>query len=115
VPLGEDCGLIEFIPNLITLRQVIMNLYKGKGERNETREELSKFSMWMQLQIFYNAYFLGKNDSVEQKKKVFETALIPAHPPVLSDWFHWKFSDHSAWYIIFLPNYHFHLFITSLI
>ncbi|XP_059489903.1 serine/threonine-protein kinase ATR isoform X2 [Neocloeon triangulifer] len=79
VPLGEDCGLIEFIPNLITMRQVIMDLYKGKGEKNETKEEIKK------------------GDNIETKCRIFEKCLIPAHPSVLSDWFNWKFPDHSAW------------------
>ncbi|CAB3372599.1 Hypothetical predicted protein [Cloeon dipterum] len=79
VPLGEDCGLIEFVPNLTTMRQVIMTLYQGKGEKCDAKEELKK------------------NYTIETKRRIFENALIPAHPPVLSDWFHWKFPDHSAW------------------
>lgn len=31
-PLNEECGLIEWIPNLVGLRPVLMNLYKQKGE-----------------------------------------------------------------------------------
>jgi len=75
-------------------------LYKGKGEKNETKEEISKL-LQLQLNCLFNFIYnlTGKNDTVEQKKKILETALIPAHPPVLSDWFHWKFPDHSAWYL----------------
>lgn len=31
VPLNEECGLIEWVPNLVGLRPTIMNLYKEKG------------------------------------------------------------------------------------
>lgn len=31
VPLNEECGLIEWVPNLIGYRNILMNLYK---ERN---------------------------------------------------------------------------------
>ncbi len=31
VPLNEDCGLIEWIPNLIGLRIVLTKIYKEKG------------------------------------------------------------------------------------
>jgi len=31
VPLNEECGLIEWIPNLVGLRPTLMNLYKEKG------------------------------------------------------------------------------------
>lgn len=30
-PLNEECGLIEWVPNLVGLRPVLMNLYKQKG------------------------------------------------------------------------------------
>lgn len=31
VPLNEECGLIEWIPNLVGFRPTIINLYKEKG------------------------------------------------------------------------------------
>lgn len=31
VPLNEECGLIEWIPNLIGLRYVLSGIYKEKG------------------------------------------------------------------------------------
>lgn len=31
-PLNEECGLIEWVPNLVGLRPVLMNLYKQRGE-----------------------------------------------------------------------------------
>lgn len=31
VPLNEECGLIEWIPNLVGLRPTIINLYKERG------------------------------------------------------------------------------------
>lgn len=30
-PLNEECGLIEWVPNLVGLRPVLMALYKQKG------------------------------------------------------------------------------------
>lgn len=32
-PLNEECGIIEWIPNLVGLRPVLMNLYKQRGEK----------------------------------------------------------------------------------
>lgn len=31
LPLNEECGLIEWIPNLLGLRIILMNIYKTKG------------------------------------------------------------------------------------
>lgn len=31
VPLNEECGLIEWVPNLVGLRPTIMNLYRERG------------------------------------------------------------------------------------
>ncbi len=31
VPLNEECGLIEWIPNLIGLRHILNRIYKDKG------------------------------------------------------------------------------------
>lgn len=32
VPLNEECGLIEWVPNLLGLRPILLSLYKQKGE-----------------------------------------------------------------------------------
>lgn len=39
VPLNEECGLIEWVPNLVGLRPTIMNLYEERGIA-PTRKEL---------------------------------------------------------------------------
>ena len=31
VPLNEECGLIEWIPNLVGLRQILNRIYRDKG------------------------------------------------------------------------------------
>jgi len=31
VPLNEECGLIEWVPNLVGFRPTIMNLYRERG------------------------------------------------------------------------------------
>lgn len=32
LPLNEECGLIEWVPNLVGLRPILMHIYKQKGE-----------------------------------------------------------------------------------
>lgn len=36
--MNEECGLIEWVPNLIGLRPILMNLYKEKGIAVPTKE-----------------------------------------------------------------------------
>lgn len=31
LPLNEECGLIEWVPNLVGLRPILMHIYKQKG------------------------------------------------------------------------------------
>lgn len=32
LPLNEECGLIEWVPNLLGLRPILVNIYKQKGK-----------------------------------------------------------------------------------
>jgi hypothetical protein len=43
VPLGEDCGLIEWVPNLEPLRDTIFGMYKIMGHKTGGSKEISKF------------------------------------------------------------------------
>ncbi|CAH2238336.1 jg17493 [Pararge aegeria aegeria] len=38
LPLNEECGLIEWVPNLVGLRPVLMHIYKQKGIHTSNRE-----------------------------------------------------------------------------
>ncbi|OXU29026.1 hypothetical protein TSAR_005154 [Trichomalopsis sarcophagae] len=84
VPLNEECGLIEWVPNLIGYRNVLMNLYK---ERNILTSQKEIRTMTCALK-----------DPLEKKRQVFTEKLVPRHPPVLGDWFHLAFPDPYGWY-----------------
>jgi len=32
LPLNEECGLMQWVPNLIGLRPILMDIYKNKGK-----------------------------------------------------------------------------------
>ncbi|XP_025986385.1 serine/threonine-protein kinase ATR [Solenopsis invicta] len=84
VPLNEECGLIEWIQNLVGLRPAIMNLYRERGIA-PTFKELKT----MQCAI---------GDPIEKKKKIFLEKLLPRHPSVFGDWFRIMFPDSYGWY-----------------
>ncbi|XP_072931916.1 serine/threonine-protein kinase ATR isoform X2 [Epargyreus clarus] len=84
LPLNEECGLIEWVPNLIGLRPVLMQIYKQKG-------------------IFTNNHKLksimcSHSDPLEKQRRVFEEQLLVLHPPVFQEWFRRVFSDPYGWY-----------------
>ncbi|XP_028046695.1 serine/threonine-protein kinase ATR isoform X2 [Monomorium pharaonis] len=84
VPLNEECGLIEWVPNLVGLRPTIMNLYVEKGIA-PTNKELKTM-------------ICDKKDPFEKKKQIFLERLLPRHPPVFGDWFRIMFPDSYGWY-----------------
>ncbi|XP_076654433.1 serine/threonine-protein kinase ATR [Halictus rubicundus] len=84
VPLNEECGLIEWVPNLVGFRPVIINLYKERG-LIVSRKEFK--SMACELE-----------HPLEKKRKVFLEQLLPRHPSVFGDWFRLTFPDPLGWY-----------------
>ncbi|XP_033336517.2 serine/threonine-protein kinase ATR [Megalopta genalis] len=84
VPLNEECGLIEWVPNLVGFRPVIINLYKERGIATSNRE--------------LRSMLCALKDPLEKKRKVFLEQLLPRHPSVLGDWFRLTFPDPYGWY-----------------
>lgn len=83
-PLNEQCGLIEWIPNLVGLRKIIVDLYKRKGIYVSNAK--------------LRTLICGNKASLIEKRKCFTENLIPHHPPVLSEWFRLTFPDPYGWY-----------------
>ncbi|XP_057666885.1 serine/threonine-protein kinase ATR-like [Diorhabda carinulata] len=82
-PLNEECGLIEWVHNLVGLRPVLLSLYKQKGyimKAKELRDACCNI-----------------RDSLEKKRDVFLKKLIPRHPPILGEWFRKTFPDAQSW------------------
>ncbi|XP_032688955.1 serine/threonine-protein kinase ATR isoform X2 [Odontomachus brunneus] len=84
VPLNEECGLIEWVPNLVGLRPTIMNLYKEKGILISSRE--------------LKTMVCALNDLLDKKRQVFIEKLLPRHPAVFAEWFRIMFPDPYGWY-----------------
>lgn len=82
LPLYGTNGLIEFIPNLDTMRTITLKMRRnlGLGEINKSvgRSDLK--------------------DSIEKKRADFRLC-ITEHKPVLHEWFKMEFPNPSSWYI----------------
>ncbi len=85
VPLSEENGIIEWVPNLQGLRPIVADLIKeiGKG---------------MKLSVITDLLEPSKAGPA-QRVKNFTEVLLPAHPPMLSEWFRRSFPDPSQWYV----------------
>ena len=80
-PLNEDCGLIEWVDGLRTLRDIILEFLRRRGiyvNYNQLRERLS---------------------AVKQPKDVhfFTEGVMPQFPPVFHEWFVELFPEPGAW------------------
>ncbi|XP_041978766.1 serine/threonine-protein kinase ATR [Aricia agestis] len=84
LPLNEECGLIEWVPNLVGLRPVLLHIYKQKGIQTSNRE--------------LKDMMCSNKDPLEKKRLIYETQLLPRHPPVFHEWFRRVFADPCAWY-----------------
>lgn len=83
IPLNEECGLIEWVDNLKTFRDIIIKLYKDKSispNYGEIRNLLDDAS------------------SAPSKTKIFSEKVLSKFPPVFHDWFVESFPDPSAWF-----------------
>ncbi|XP_034947758.1 serine/threonine-protein kinase ATR-like [Chelonus insularis] len=84
VPLNEECGLLEWVSNLVGFRQAIITLYKERGCYLTATDLM--------------ALLCEKKDSLERKRDVFLKLLLPKHPPVFGNWFRINFPDPYGWY-----------------
>ena len=82
-PLNEECGLIEWVDNLKTLRDIILASYKQKG-----------------IHINYGEIRQLLNESVSTPNKlpIFTDRIIPNFPPVFHEWFVEMFPEPDAWF-----------------
>ncbi|XP_044272747.1 serine/threonine-protein kinase ATR-like [Tribolium madens] len=83
-PLNEECGLIEWVPNLVGLRPILHSLYKQRGGAMTTKE-LRDASC-------------NLRDPLTKKRDVFTKTLLVRHPPVLGEWFRKAFPDPQSWF-----------------
>lgn len=84
VPFNEECGILEWVPNLKGLRPILLPLLKEAG-KDMSSAEVRKL--------------LNPKLPADEVLKNFTEVLLPAHPPMLSEWFRRAFPDPSEWYL----------------
>ncbi|KAJ9155587.1 Protein kinase rad3 [Pleurostoma richardsiae] len=82
-PLNEECGIIEWVDGLKTLRDILLNIYK-------TREISPNYG-----QI---AHLMKEACTSEKNISIFTETVLGMFPPVLPSWFVSQFPNPSAWF-----------------
>ncbi|KAI6601117.1 hypothetical protein MCOR14_004531 [Pyricularia oryzae] len=83
-PLNEECGIIEWVDGLKTLRDILLNIYKAKGISPN----------YGQIQTLMRDAAAGDGKNI----KVFTDQVLAMFPAVLPSWFVSQFPEPSAWF-----------------
>ena len=84
LPLSEDSGIIEWVPNLLTLRTIVDGLY-GKSRHGLSTAQLKEIKDRAEAQKV-------------PKSVMFTQHILPHFPPVLHRWFAEQFAVPSQWF-----------------
>jgi serine/threonine-protein kinase ATR len=84
IPLNEECGLIEWVDNLKTLRDILLKLYRDK----------SIIPNYVEIRRHLDEACSGDPEKV----KIFANKVLANFPPVFHEWFVESFPDPSAWF-----------------
>ncbi|KAK8104021.1 protein kinase rad3 [Apiospora kogelbergensis] len=82
-PLNEECGIIEWVDGLKTLRDILLVIYRSRGVGPN-----------------YNQLAQQMKDAVvgEKNIRIFTEQVLGQFPPVLPNWFISQFPNPSAWF-----------------
>ena len=82
-PLNETCGLIEWVDNLKTFREILIQIYTQKGIKTD----------WSEIRLLVN-----EASSDIKKLPVFTDVLLNKFKPAFHEWFVEMFPEPSAWF-----------------
>ncbi|KAG6812100.1 hypothetical protein H0H92_004400 [Tricholoma furcatifolium] len=84
VTLNEECGFIQWVPNTIPIRNVIVRYYDARQIRS-----------WNSTMA--DVFQTIKTSSERDAGNAFAKQILPLFPPVFHDWFIETFSEPTAW------------------
>ncbi|TVY28597.1 Protein kinase [Lachnellula hyalina] len=82
-PLNEECGIIEWVDGLKTLRDILLALYKAQGVSVSYRE----------IEVYCD-----EASKSEAKLPYFTEKVLGQFPPVFHKWFVQQFPEPSTWF-----------------
>jgi len=87
-PLNEECGVIEWVNNVQTLREILLFYYKQKNIHIN----------YAIVRALLDVAAGDIKDPKSKKPEVFSDEILPAYPPVFHEWFLEMFSEPAAWF-----------------
>jgi len=100
--LSEDCGILEWVPNTDSLRNLIMSSYNPQAAPHSMRRRGQRLGNFMDANIRNNyekcqdMYF--KSGHLTRAAIMLEELIMKPFPPLLYWWFLQKFLDPHAWF-----------------
>ena len=82
-PLNEECGIIEWVDGLKTLRDILLGIYKSRG---------------IAPNYGHIAQLMKDACASEANLSLFTDTVVGMFPAVLPDWFISQFPNPSAWF-----------------
>jgi len=82
-PLNEECGIIEWVDGLKTLRDILLGLYRSRG---------------VSPNYAHLASLMKDAASSDASMSLWTEKVLGMFPPVLSQWFVGQFPNPSAWF-----------------
>jgi serine/threonine-protein kinase ATR len=82
-PLNEECGIIEWVDGLKTLRDILLGIYKTRGIQPNYSDIAQK---------------MKQAASSDANTRIFTEDVLSQFPAVLPDWFISQFPNPSAWF-----------------
>jgi len=100
VCLSEDCGIIEWVPNTDSLRNIVTSAYNPQAPADAQRRRGAELTNFTYLRDTYekcqNVYF--KRGNLKKAAAMFETLCLQKYPPLLYWWFVMHFRNPHAWF-----------------
>ncbi|KAI0068558.1 hypothetical protein BV25DRAFT_1792048 [Artomyces pyxidatus] len=84
VTLNEECGFIQWVPNTLPIRPVLLKSYDARGIKSWSGEMTATFAKI-------------KEATDKDAGKMFVDEILPLFPPVFHEWFLETFPEPSAW------------------
>lgn len=100
--LSEDCGILEWVPNTDSLRNVVMNSYNAQADPHSTKRRGRRIGAFADpnLRRTYekcqDMYFKGGN--LSRAVEMFDEKFLSNYPPVMYWWFIQNFLDPHSWF-----------------
>ncbi|PCH40938.1 hypothetical protein WOLCODRAFT_69995 [Wolfiporia cocos MD-104 SS10] len=85
VTLNEECGFIQWVPNTVPLRPILLHLYERRGLRHYTPEMASVFAL------------IKTTNHNRDAAKLFRDKILKLYPPVFHEWLLETFPEPNAW------------------